>query len=170
LDWATCFNFYADMKKLLLIRHAKATHESGYEDFERPLKHSGLQDAAIMAGRLKQQSLVPQILVSSPALRTLSTANVFTQHLSLPKAEEIKGIYEADRDDLVDVVNQLPADYDFIGLVGHNPGISELLYYLAGQSNDMPTCGVALVDFNTDSWETIKTDSGKLVYFDYPKE
>ncbi len=157
------------MKKLLLIRHAKATHESGYIDFERPLTQSGLQDAATMAGRLKQYTYTPQLLLSSPALRTISTANVFSQHLAVPVAEEIKRIYEADEHDLVEIVEQLPNEYDFIGLVGHNPGISQLLYYLSGQIQDMPTCALALMEFNIDKWTDIKTDSGKLVYFDYPK-
>ncbi|MES2810196.1 MAG: histidine phosphatase family protein, partial [Bacteroidota bacterium] len=111
------------MKKLLLIRHAKATHELGFVDFERPLKPSGLQDAAIMAGRVKEKGFVPQTLVSSPALRTISTANVFSQHLDLPSASEVLAIYDASQDQLVDIISMLNVDQDFIGLVGHNPGI-----------------------------------------------
>jgi len=156
------------MKKLLLIRHARATHKPGYRDFERPLQPSGLQDAAVMAGRLKVHSLIPKLLVSSPALRTISTANVFSQHLSIPAAHEIKGIYEAGQAELVEIVKELPDEQDFIGLVGHNPGISYLLYYLTGQMQDMPTCAVALVEFNITKWNAVH-DNGKLVYFDYPK-
>jgi phosphohistidine phosphatase len=158
------------MKKLLLIRHAKATHETGYADFERPLKPSGLQDAAVMAGRLLEHSFVPQLLVTSPALRTLSTANVFSQHLSIPAAEEIAGIYEANEDDLVDIVRELTPRYDFIALVGHNPGISQLFYYLTGQIQEMPTCAVALIEFDIDAWSDITADSGRLIYYDYPRD
>lgn len=158
------------MKKLLLIRHAKATHETGYIDFERPLKPSGLQDAAIMAGRLKQHLLVPQHLVSSPALRTVSTANVFSQHLSIPAAEEIKSIYDASEDELVDIVNELNDVYEFIGLVGHNPGIAQLLYYLTGQVYDVPPCAVALITFNADAWNAITPKSGKVIYYATPKD
>ncbi|MDB5115318.1 MAG: hypothetical protein JWQ79_810 [Mucilaginibacter sp.] len=158
------------MKKLLLIRHARATHESGYVDFERPLKTSGLHDAEIMAGRLNEIAFVPQLLISSPALRTLSTANVFSQHLAVPKAEEVPGIYDADEDELVEIVKQLPDKYEFIALVGHNPGISQLLYYLTGQMQEMPTCGVAVIEFKANSWNTINRDSGKLLYYDYPKD
>jgi phosphohistidine phosphatase len=143
------------MKKLLLIRHAKATHETGYKDFERPLTPSGLQDAAIM--------------ISSPALRTISTAHVFTQHLAVPNAEEIKSIYDADVDDLVEVVNDLDDASDFTALVGHNPGISQLLHYLTDQIEEMATCAVALIEFNVTSWSNIASATGKLVYFDYPK-
>ena len=157
------------MKKLLLIRHAKATHETGYIDFERPLQERGLQDAAIMAGRLKEKNLIPQILVSSPALRTLSTANVFSQHLAIPQPQTNKDIYEATTLALIKVINALPDEYDFIGLVGHNPGMSDLLNYLSRQLQDVPTCAMMLIEFDVDSWMEIIEDAGKLVYYDYPK-
>lgn len=157
------------MKKLLLIRHAKATHETGYVDFERPLQERGLQDAAIMAARLKEKNLIPQILVASPALRTLSTANVFSQHLAIPQAQTNKDIYEATTLSLVKVINALPNEYDFIALVGHNPGMSDVLYYLTRQLQDVPTCAMMLIEFDTDSWMEIIEDAGKLVEYDYPK-
>lgn len=157
------------MKKLLLIRHAKATHETGYIDFERPLQERGLQDAAIMAARLKEKNLIPQVLVASPALRTLSTANVFSQHLAISQAQTNKDIYEATTLALIKVINALPDEYDFIGLVGHNPGMSDLLYYLTRQLHDVPTCAIMLIEFDTDSWMEIIEDAGKLVYYDYPK-
>lgn len=158
------------MKRLLLIRHAKATHETGFEDFERPLKQSGLQDAAIMAGRLQASGLIPQVLVSSPALRTLSTANVFSQHLSIPAAEEIAGIYEAGQQELVDIISQLGDNHDFIGLVGHNPGIGQILYYLTGEVRDVPPGAVALIEFDTDIWAAVSSNAGKLSYYDSPKD
>lgn len=158
------------MKKLLLVRHAKATHETGFVDFERPLKPSGLQDAAIMAGRLKEASHVPQLLVASPALRTLSTANVLSQHLEVPAAEEILGIYDAGQNQLVDIINGLNDAYNFIGLVGHNPGIGQVLYYLTGETRDVPPGAVAVIEFDAESWTTTGADTGKLVYYDTPKD
>jgi phosphohistidine phosphatase len=156
------------MKKLLLIRHAKATHETGFADFERPLKTSGLQDAAIMAGRIKERGLVPQVLVASPALRTISTANVFSQHLEIPAAQENTGIYEADQNQLVDIISMFDDGHDFIGLVGHNPGIGQVLYYLTGEIKDVPPGAVSLIEFNTDTWATVGAKSGKLTFYDTP--
>lgn len=158
------------MKKLLLIRHAKATHQPGYVDFERPLKPSGLQDAAIMAGRLKEHGVVPQILVSSPALRTLATANVIVQHLGLAKPEEIKGIYEAESTDLISIINEMDARHNFVGLVGHNPAIEQVLYLLSGQAKDVPPGALGLIEFDTDDWATVRINSGKLTYYDSPKD
>lgn len=158
------------MKKLLLIRHAKATHETGYIDFEMPLKPSGLQDAAVMAGRLKQYAHIPQMLVSSPALRTISTANVLSQHLAIPATEEITGIYDADQSELIDIISQLNDSYDFVGLVGHNPGIGQVLYLLTSQLQDVPPGAVALIEFDTNTWASVGAKSGKLVYYDTPKD
>lgn len=158
------------MKKLALIRHAKATHETGYADFERPLTQKGIHNATIMAGRLKEQELIPRALISSPALRTISTANIFSQHLGLAAATENKDIYDASEEQLIDVVMSLPDEVDFIGLVGHNPGIGQLLYYLSGAGHEMPTCAIAVIEFSLDAWADVTANSGKLIYFDSPKD
>lgn len=70
------------MKKLLLIRHAKAVHDNAYDDFERPLRHRGIRDAQSMAEALLKEKIVPQVLVTSPAIRTLATADIFSEFLS----------------------------------------------------------------------------------------
>src|ERR1700754_4261948 len=153
------------MKRLLLIRHAKATHESGYVDFDRPLKQSGMQDALFMANVLKDRALIPEIIVTSPALRTLTTAQIFTEHLHLPPSDTDSRIYEASQRTLVNVINNLPNRYDFVGLTGHNPGISELLYYLTGQIRDVPTCAIALISFDNDNWRSISEEDGHLTFY-----
>jgi phosphohistidine phosphatase len=158
------------MKKLLLIRHAKATHETGYIDFERPLKPSGLRDAAIMAGRLKEHGVIPQILVTSPALRTLATANVISEHLGLARAEEIKKIYEAEPDDLIEVISQFDDEHNFIGLVGHNPAIEQLIYVLSGQPVSVPPGALGLIELDVDTWAAVRENSGALVFYDSPKD
>jgi len=157
------------MKKLLLIRHAKATHESGYIDFDRPLKQSGMQDAVLMATLLKGQLQIPQFIVTSPALRTKTTAEIFANHFKLPAPGEDKRIYEASEKTWVKVINGLPDEYDYIGVVGHNPGISQILYYLTSQLKEMPTCAVAIIAFENDTWQSISEEDGKLIHFDSPK-
>lgn len=163
------FFYFTAMKKLLLIRHAKATHEGGYIDFERPLTERGVTDAGFMAEKVKAQDIVPELLVSSPALRTVSTADIFSQHLPITKPQTDKSIYDASDRTLLKVINNFPDDVDFIGLVGHNPGISQILYYLSGKVQDMATCGVALIEFDTDSWAEISGDTGKLLTYISPK-
>jgi phosphohistidine phosphatase len=156
------------MKKLVLIRHAKAEKDTSVKDIDRPLKYIGIQDAAFMAERLKENSLVPQIIITSPALRTKTTAEIFADHLLLPDPETNKSIYQASQQALLKVINRLPDQYDFIALVGHNPGIAEILYYLTGESREVHTSTVALIDFETDDWASISGDTGKLAYFSWP--
>ncbi|TSD66128.1 histidine phosphatase family protein [Inquilinus sp. KBS0705] len=158
------------MKKLLLIRHAKATHESGYTDFERPLTQKGFEQAELMAARLQTQGIMPQVIVASPALRTISTANVFIQALALPQAITNKAIYDASESTLLNVIYNQPSEYDFIALTGHNPGISQVLFTLSGAIKEVPPCSVALIEFEAASWTELHEDSGKLTFYDIPKD
>ena len=158
------------MKKLLLIRHAKAVSEIDTNDYERPLKYTGLQDAEFMAERVKTELIVPQILISSAALRTETTANIFSEHLMLPKPILDKNIYSAGKKALVNIINQFPDDYNFIGLVGHNPDISELITYFTEEEKDVPTCTVALIEFELDSWKLLSESTGNLTWYSTPKE
>jgi phosphohistidine phosphatase len=158
------------MKKLLLIRHAKAVHDVDYTDFERPLKHSGTEDAILMAERLNSEAIIPQLLVTSPALRTLATADIFAEHLELPKPAEDVRIYDAGQQTLLDIVNQFPDDRNFIGLVGHNPGIGQLLNYLTDESREVSPGAAALITFDIDEWKLISCNMGKLIWFSSPKD
>lgn len=158
------------MKKLLLIRHAKAEKETGTKDTDRPLKYTGIQDARFMAERLKELSLVPQILITSPALRTATTAEIFADYLLLPEPQTDQLIYAATLQTLLKIINGLPGQYNFIGLVGHNPGIALLLDYLTEVTREVHTCTTALIEFETDEWAAIKQSSGSLAYYSSPKE
>lgn len=157
------------MKKLLLIRHAKATQDAGYTDFERPLTDTGKENAKEMALHLKEKGIVPQLFVSSPALRTHTTANIFTDLLGTPPAELNKAVYDAGEPTLMRIINELPPEYDFIALVGHNPAVSQIAYLLSGTIKEVPPGTVALIEFNLNTWEEIYEDSGKLTYYDNPK-
>ncbi|MGZ3764453.1 MAG: SixA phosphatase family protein [Mucilaginibacter sp.] len=157
------------MKKLLLVRHAKASHDINYSDFERPLKHSGINDAILMAERLNSESIKPQLLVTSSSLRTLATADIFAEHLALARPKEDIRIYEAGQQTLLDIINEFPDELDFIGLVGHNPGISQLLDYYTNESRDVSPGTIALITFEVNEWKQISYDSGRLIWFSSPK-
>jgi len=158
------------MKKLMLVRHAK----SGWDipdltDFERPLNARGEETAPEMAMRLLNKGIVPQYIVSSPAERAMATANIFAGTFNLTEPEYNLAIYEASYITLLSVVNNLPDDYDFIAMFGHNPGISELACYLTDKMHDMPTCAVVVINFDADSWQMISGSTGNIEYYDYPK-
>jgi phosphohistidine phosphatase len=156
------------MKKLLLIRHAKAEKDTAVKDIDRPLKYTGIQDARFMADRLKDNSIIPQYIVTSPSLRTTTTAEIFADQLGLPDPVIDRSVYEASQNTLLDVINKLPNKYDFVALVGHNPGIAYILQYLTGQLKDVHTSTVAVIEFDTKDWAHVSGDAGKLAYFSGP--
>jgi phosphohistidine phosphatase len=160
-------------KRLFLIRHGKAaTALSGMSDFTRTLTETGLADAQEMATRLEKQGLVPELLISSPAPRALSTATCFSKIWNIP-VSSIKidlSIYEANLRSLVSIVNNLEDSVKQAAIFGHNPGISELANYLLDDRGiSMPTAGVVIIDFPLDAWNHIVAQSGTLKLVDYPK-
>jgi len=158
------------MKRLMIVRHAKSDwDDASLSDFDRTLNHRGKKAAPDMAGRLLKKNIIPQYILSSPAVRAKTTANIFAETLGLAEPSYNKHIYEASYSTLLSIVNGLPDAYNFVAIFGHNPGLSNLLYTLTGEAYDMPTCTVAIVDFELESWKLISADTGSLSYYDYPK-
>ena len=158
------------MKKLLLVRHAKAEKDTTGKDFDRPLKYIGMQDAGFMADRIKERSLIPELIITSPAQRAKTTAEIFADHLGLPEAGKNKAIYDASEKTLLKIINEFPDQCNFIALVGHNPGIAYILQYLTGQTKEVHTSTVALIDFEIDDWASVSKGLGNLVYYSSPNE
>lgn len=157
------------MKTLVLIRHAQAEiNEEGVSDFERPLTKSGEQEAVKMAQLLKETGITPQVFVCSTALRALTTANMFTNALHLATPETAIEIYEANAPALLKIVTQLNNTNAVAALVGHNPGISNLLYYLTGKITTMPTCAFAIVELAAENWNEVSGGTGKIMQYSFP--
>jgi phosphohistidine phosphatase len=159
-------------KQLLLIRHAKSDWgNASLSDFDRPLNKRGKKNALEMAERLMKQKIAPQLIVSSPALRALTTAKFFadTWQVPLKKIQLEPSIYEANVRTLLSVINDLDNKYDVIALFGHNPGFTDLVNYFGGHLDNMPTCSVIYFEFPFDDWKMISSDTGKILLFDYPK-
>jgi len=127
-----------------------------------------MQDAGFMADRLKEKLMVPEYIVTSPALRARTTAEIFADHLGLPVPATNKSIFEASEKTLLKIINDLPDQYNFVALVGHNPGIAYILQYLTGAAMEVHTSAVALIDFETDDWASISKGLGTLAYFSWP--
>ena len=160
-------------KTLLLIRHAKSDWgDLMLSDFERPLNHRGEINAPEMAKRLAKRELFHQQFISSPALRSITTAKYFAKELHINSADIIqeKDIYDALTNSLLEVVNNLDESSNFTALFGHNPGITGLVNYLSNQEiSHLPTCGMALIKFPFDQWKMVSSGTGELVFFDFPK-
>ncbi len=161
-------------RTLTLVRHAKSSwNHADLSDFERPLNSRGLKNAPEMGKRLAKENYLVDSIISSPAVRAISTAKLIAGELNYntQKIEQNMKIYEASVDMLVDLVTTLDDNLFRVMLVGHNPGFTVLCNYLSDADIDnMPTCSVAQIQFDVDLWGSVSAHSGVLLDFDYPKK
>ena len=127
-------------RELLLLRNGKSYSATGLGDYQRPLKDRGKRGAQRMAIWLQQQGLVPDHVVASPAERALVTAEKTCKAMGIGSKiiQKEKRVYAARLDDLLDTLKNCPKKAKRVMLVGHNPGLEELLLYLAGSSEKLP--------------------------------
>lgn len=160
-------------KQLLLIRHAKSDKDNPeLKDFDRPLNHRGNKSAPVMAAKILVQGFVPQLLVSSPALRAVSTAKHFAKEWAFPELsiQTDLSIYEANTTALLHVVNGFSNNYDSIALFGHNPGLTDFANYISDADiYNIPTAGVVIISFETNNWAEVSHHTGTMLLFDFPK-
>ena len=160
------------MKRLFLIRHAKA-QESDPEntDFEREVSEMGHTDASVMAKALIEFGAIPDFIMTSPAERALTTANIFAQHLHYPEMSIHKNekIFDATLEDLMEVIEELDNDYSEVALFGHNPALTELANYLTQDySFALPPCGMCGIECDTDHWSEVSSAERKQILLDIP--
>lgn len=125
-------------RELLLLRHGKSDWGTGVDDFHRPLKDRGKRAAQRIGAWLAQQEIVPDLIISSPAERALVTAQKACKAMGNSDEGLLQDerIYAAGLDELLRVLADCPQDAGRVMLTGHNPGLEELLVWLA--SNDVP--------------------------------
>lgn len=160
------------MKTLLLLRHAKSSWDDpGQSDFERPLNERGLKAAPLMGRFLRKKNLRPDLIVSSPAERASQTTSLVLEAMGLrtePKFDE--RIYEASSRHLFEVISQFSEDANSALLIGHNPGLEELLGLLTSEARRMPTAALALITLEIDLWREVRSGVGRLEWLVKPKE
>ena len=160
------------MKKLILYRHAKSSWENPYlEDHKRPLAIRGLRDAPYMAQRLKKKGVFPDAIISSDAERAKATALITAENLHFPKnqIEWHRGLYHASAHGLHSEIAQTDNQYDLLFVFGHNPGLNDLVNFLGGNIENLPTCGQFGFIFNTDRWAEISAEKAEVWFYDFPK-
>ena len=162
------------MLQLTLIRHAKSSWDNpALSDFDRPLNKRGMKNAPLMGKIISKRGLVFERIVASPALRAITTAHLIAGKQGFPEQDiqQRDELYDASVDELLDCVHSLDNQYASIALVAHNPGLTSLCNYLSGESiANLPTCAVAVIEFDLDDWQAVNQDMGKLVLYEYPRK
>lgn len=161
------------MKTLTLLRHAKSSwHDPALDDFERPLNPRGRRDAPEMGRRLRARGDVPDLIISSPARRALSTARMVAREIGIPEGQIIEepDLYHAGAERILAIVSSLESLASHLMVVGHNPGFNDAANRLSEvRIDNLPTAAAFQVEFDVDDWSEVAPGQGRFLRFDYPK-
>lgn len=160
------------MRRLMLLRHAKADRPEGVSDHDRPLTMHGHKQSKEMGKYMAKQGLMPELAVVSTARRTRETWQLvqpaFVGEIAL---RDDARIYEASEDDIFRVITETDPLVRILLLVGHNPGFEQLAGSLVGTGRpaalarlqrEFPTAGLAVIDFAVDDWAALSKHGGHL--------
>lgn len=144
----------AVVKRLLILRHAKSSWaDSSQDDWERPLNERGCRDAPRVGEWLRERSVMPDVIITSDAVRARTTAQAVAEAAGYPR--EIvadPSLYLATPEDLLDVLNAVRDEMATVLIVGHNPGLEGLVRLLTGEHYGLVTAALVALDVPIDRW------------------
>ena len=167
-----------NMKTLLILRHAKSSwKDEALPDHDRPLNKRGKEDAPRMGKLLRDEDLVPDLILSSDARRAHSTTELVVEE-SRYDGEIIysRDLYAAESEACMEALAQMGGEANCVMIVGHNPGLEELIQDLTGEYLPLPTAALAQVTLPINRWSELGASAqgesiqGKLVNLWRPKE
>ncbi len=161
------------MKSVILFRHGKSDWNTLYKkDHDRPLSQRGIQAAKKMGEYLSKIQQVPDLIISSTALRAKTTAEL-AKNFGKWNSDLIfeRDIYESSLDDLLAILARQKLEISFICLVGHEPTFSYFISEMTKTNwGKFPTAAMARIDFQLTDWKELKSGEGTLSWLKRPKE
>lgn len=170
------------MKTLTLLRHAKSSWNDPVErDFDRPLNERGKRAARVMGDYMRRESMRFDAVLVSPSVRTLETLALVQSVLGreLPFAED-RRIYLASSVTLLEVLRDCDASAESVLMVGHNPGLEDLILDLVPDEGDttlrddvfvkFPTASLAVLECDVDDWADLDRKKAHLLRFVRPRD
>jgi len=168
------------MKILTVLRHAKSSwDDSRLDDFDRPLNDRGWKAAHRMGGEFRQRGLRFDLVLASPAARVRETIDGLREKFELDVEIRFEPeVYAASEERLLQVVRAISEDAQRVLLVGHNPGLEQLVAGLTRDddptrdrvSEKFPTAACAQIELPADRWTDVEPGTGKIVALILPKE
>ena len=160
------------MKDLYLFRHAKSSWDDPtLTDFERPLNKRGLKAAPIMGQALRKRKVSPDLIICSPARRAKETLEMVEKEIGWSVPVELRSeIYEAIPRRLFAVLRGVDDAVSCLLVIGHNPGLEEILTELTGERERFPTAALAHIRLAVEAWKDVEPSTGKLEFVLRPKE
>lgn len=162
------------LRELMLLRHAKSDwKDSDLTDIERPISNRGKKNAAKIGKWLDANNLMPDLILCSPATRAQQTLKRICNECA-SSAVVVEDLYLAEVPKLLEILANAPQEPERIMIIGHNPGLEELLNLLHNQDSPdhvqlFPTCGLAHLILPED-WSELTQGIAKLQQFISPKE
>jgi len=159
------------MKKIVLVRHAKSSWELNVIDHERPLKEKGLKDAELISKHLIQDKLSLDLVLSSDANRAKTTASIFMNNLNIEndKMQLDHNLYDFAGRNLLRVIKSCDVNVKNLMIFGHNHALTSFVNTYGNKIIDnVPTCGVVILEFNIDRWEDL--NKGTTLKTLFPKD
>ena len=160
------------MKTLLILRHAKSSwKDARLADHDRPLNLRGKEDAPRMGALLADEGLIPDLILSSTAKRAKTTSEAAAEASGYDgEIFYSRDLYHADPEAYIYALRVQPSSYESVMVVGHNPGLEELVDVLTGESLRLPTCALVQVSLPIEAWEELTDETeGTLVKFWQPR-
>lgn len=160
------------MFTLYLLRHAKSSWaDESMRDFDRPLANRGREDCATIGEFIKEKGIDFDLVLVSTAVRTRETIELVKERANLNSEVRFdERIYEATTSQLLEVISQVDDDRESVLLVGHNPGIEDLLARLTGEHVQVTTATLAKIKINAPKWSANLVNNGTLEWIVHPKE
>lgn len=155
------------------MRHGKSSWKKPeLDDYDRPLKKRGSGDAKNMAERLMATRLLPDLVLSSSALRTRQTAEIVNSCFHLSKIAFLDNFYLAQPETILNFLAEMEDTLQRIMVIGHNPCLELLISLLTGEHQRFPTAAVAVIDLDISNWQNLsgRRNCGKLIHLWRPKE
>ena len=159
------------MKQIILMRHAKSDwSDKELTDHQRILNARGNRDAPLMAKRIKEFGVLPDLMLVSDATRTRETWQHIAELLGTIQTKFDRDLYMASPSTIIEKLKEVDNLIDTVLLMAHNPGITEVFNVLANiYIDNVPTAGVGCIQLYTDKFSEIENCKKDLVYFTYPK-
>ena len=161
------------MKRVVIVRHAKSDPFGYDDDFNRDLTDRGISDAEKISLRLKELGVFPEMVIASPATRTMHTASIYSQNLGIPadSIHQEQVLYEGlTTHHFIELLHELPNEVQTVFVFGHNPTVHSLVYNLVnGFLSDMPTCATVVMDFEVEKWKDVSARAGQVAFQFTPK-
>ena len=160
------------MLTLYLLRHAKSSwDDASQQDFERPLASLGHKACVTIGEFIQEKGIDFDVVLVSSAARTRETIELVKERAKIRgEVRYDERIYEATLSQLLEIISQIDHDRESVLLVGHNPGIEELLSLLTGEQQRVTTANFAKIKLKAINWSENLANKGTLKWIIRPKE